>query len=394
MIHCDWSKIFLASHSARAFDPACSAALVVPGVQDDGVHQRFVATTPGWTLVVASDKDHSHSFAARLLLRQELPQFDPLAGDPCEAEKALAPILEAARKRDGGESKDTKKIAQQKAREIVAALREGVVPDELLALQRKLRQGVKIKKDGEEKIDAALAKVEALIACISPAEEDLAAAREWLSRAQSTSSPDVSTPLRQRLKQLVLPGPAGSDDVVVTPLPALQILKTLREIYDLTEGYGAVRNRFAGYQRGYKNLQNTGVKDASAMRVVVHRFTTPPAPQTVWDVIKLPEVAQAIEALRTKLLHRRVYLGEQKMSFDEPARSDIEQAFAEAADVLGREIAFAVGDLEPERAKAILDDVLPIVLGTLRGDKRMAFRARETELIRNAINKHVEEVLS
>lgn len=183
VVYCEWDKVFLASHSGRAFDPSCSASIVISGVEDDGVHERFIATKPGWRMAVASDKDVYHSFIVRLFLRHELPDIDPFNGEPSEVENELAAFLEKKLK---GMSEEQ---IRQKAREIVDSLRQSVVPDELYELHKELRQNVKIKKDGTEQISAALAKVEALIAFLAPDEKDVSRAADWLARARSTGAP-------------------------------------------------------------------------------------------------------------------------------------------------------------------------------------------------------------
>jgi len=387
VVYCEWDKVFLASHSGRAFDPSCSASMVISGVEDDGVHERFIATKPGWRMAVASDKDVYHSFIVRLFLRHELPDIDPFNGEPSEVENELAAILEKKLK---GMSKEQ---IRQKAREVVDSLRQSVVPDELYELHKELRQNVKIKKDGTEQISAALAKVEALIAFLAPDEKDVSRAADWLARARSKRHPDGSVPLRNRLKQLVVPGPDGDDDVVITPLPALNILKTLADIYEFIGGKDApfaLRSRFGAYQRGYKNLQTTGVPGAKKFKVIVHRFTAPSSLQSIRDVLSLPEVTRAVKELRRKLLHRRAYLLEQGIDLNKPARSDIESDFAQAVDALGREIFFAVSDMEPDRAKRILDEALYPILEALRPNDR--FVDRETDAIRAMLNAVREEL--
>lgn len=274
-------SVILASHTARAIDHAGNPGLCIAFAPEDDVLERYIGTPPGVTRIISKDKDHQHAFVFRLLLRDELPEHDPFASGEVtafltvmrqELDKADAKaILDARQTSDAQPESEAPSDARdasealRTAQDITNALLQGQVSAEFLALHQRVRDA------GKKETSADMGKMNGLMLAARRDPQARQFALDHLERTKGLPFPAPSVPLRQRVKQLVIPGP--EQDVVISPLPSLPMLDVIREVAQfIGQEAPYARHRFIGWQSGIGNPQNTGIPLLRGSKAIRHEF--------------------------------------------------------------------------------------------------------------------------
>lgn len=356
------AKIRLVTHYARLNDPSASPdiALVAEPMPQPSA---WLVTPPDQMCVVGTDKENYHANVLAHGLRMagacDLVGGDALRKLAAGAAEVLVPACARwllANPALGGRlgvdaqvlgdilaqslpakerSKQYKEFAARLTEIVVALFEDGgqasSVDDEIKAMVC-AAMGEVAQQAGLAggSLSAATIKAVALARMLERPQEVIAEAlrmRQDLARRDRVQE----APLRQMLKQIVLPGPQG--DVVVTPLPSLVLLRHIVGLADVAVGY---RSRFIRKQRRLENLQNIGISDTfMSLRYVF------PSPQE-W---RASEAGTHMLAMHAKNLYdaiaaRRAYLLSNGMSVRAPrSRSDLDANLVEvsrraAADVV------------------------------------------------------------
>lgn len=351
----------LASHAGRAFDHIASARLCVLTPPDDEVAKRYICTPPGAMRAISKDKDHSHSFVFRLLVRQDLPDLDPFASG--EVHRFFIDLIKSRKLAPAGQTPG------EVAERIVQALQSGHLSEEFQAVAR--AEG--LDELGSGRANANQRKLLGLKLAVQADTQALDAAKEHLRHLRQSPFPDPGVPLRQRVKQLVLPG--AQADCVVTPMPSLPLIDAITEIEGFVRQHAAYAvHRFRPWQEGVDKPQNTGVPGIGRARALHHPFVLHAQHRLnmAW-LLRQEPCEVALRQLYTALQHRRVYREENGIPDTQPlSRVDIEEALSTAAARLAEAVDDLVDGLpealrresQPERAR---DQYLMAVAKRLQG---------------------------
>lgn len=415
----DPQKIRIATHYARFSDHAGNPdiAFLAKTLPKEARHGFLVTDEDGY-LVLGIDKDNYHAMIVNMLLAESGVRADGkndrqwLVGEVANviAQSCAAALVDAgvsltseARLLDadlaGIASGSINSASKGEAGKSYKAFLKALKPALLAAIDKSIQQ------DGAtgKLMPFVLKGVEASLSA-SPGEAARArvAAFDYLLKGQTADWLDEIlksvaqndryrlAPLRQKLKQIILPGPSGHDDVVVTPLVSFPLAKRLREIRDSlnaikhTHTPGKPSTRFVKKNRGIKFSQNIGITDSfCAMRY----FFKPLAFHSdAWSLVtlKAKDLYHAINVRRAYLLNNGASLSSLK------SRSDLDDAVAENARSLSEELSLAIPNITRQSIERKIGETLRRHHTALKPGKKFLMLAAEELLVGKGIDASEE----
>jgi hypothetical protein len=330
----------------------------------------------------------------RVLMRGALQEEDVLKGD--DTLDVLIGAIEQADRSTATKRNEEKR--RSLAEEVRNALVEGRSHPALAALNNVLESG-----DGKE--NAARRRLRAVLTAAQPDRQAVDFALAHLARSKENPFPDTRAPLRQRLKQLIVPGPGG-EDVVITPLVSLPLMDELVSLANFLreKGYSngwKRQGRLIAWQPGPENPQNAGVSGVKRFVAIRHQFSKPmQASLPISLALKEPGPREALQELHKAIFARRIYAEENALG-ENPSRtrSDLDERLERASLALAERVDEVFAGVDESRLTR--DDYLESVQNALRKgagkagkpkwNKKFLLRKQEIEWIQLAFDTVIGE---
>ncbi len=372
----DVNKVRLATHYARLTDSSANPdlAFVAMRVPTEERHQLLV-TSDEKVFIVGTDKDNYHANVLRMALIRAgetgLVSEDEHHKIALDVADAIVPsiakrLLEADQElisRLGIAMQDLSKFEKEKkkkskrsaAYKVVSITEQAVnliingdepkdaVVYEIIPLAREVLNAAYAIEDSSSKNDGERTKVRFL----SSLYNDPAKVYDWARdiKLRLGRPCHQKAPLRQTLKQIILPGPDG--DLVVTSLPSLPLLRRIADLSGLDKEIGW---RFIKKNRQISNLQNIGITG----KFCAFRYRFPGVNRVSGAAVAWETAIAHVEPLYRAISARRVYLKKNGLSLSEArSRSDLDSAIVQRASEAAASLLDATG-LEAVDIKGLL----------------------------------------